>query len=104
MGGKNQEVYFLGVNNKIIPITDVLLQFRETINKGSRFSILTSSGNGFNRNFFQEVNKKAFIEGPRSRLGYGEERSEDVRGKLMRELQQTRISTYIDIVGLSQLV
>lgn len=104
LGGKNQEVYFLGINNKVIPITDILLQFRETVDKGSRFSLLKSSGNGFNRNFFQEVNKKAFIEGPRSRIGYGEERSEDVRGKLMRELQQTRISTYIDIVGLSQLV
>lgn len=102
LGGQNDRVFFMGLNGKIISITDIINNIKNNTDKAKTI-YGNVKGRGFDRSVYQKINKNNFDIGPRSKV-YGEYRSEKVRMEAMREMQLTKIDISIRLNQLQQLL
>lgn len=107
LGGTNERVYFMSLNGSIFSIYDLLVHFRNSSSSLSWEAYAgkkaVTSGQGLLRSAYQEINKNAFVEGPRSKH-YGQYRSDKVRPSLLQLMQDTKINISMNIAQISALI
>lgn len=103
-GENANNVFFMSVDGRLFSVMSLLQHFQKTMSIGSGID-WTVSGNGLDRGQYQEINKNAFVEGPRSKkYAYGGQRSENVRMEYFKLLQNTKVNIAMNIAQLSALV
>lgn len=102
LGGQNDRVFFMGINGKVISVTDIINNIKNNVDK-TKTIYGNIRGKGFDRSVYQKLNTSNFDIGPRSKA-FGEYRSERMRADAMRQMQMTKIDISIRLNQLQQLL
>ncbi len=101
--GTTDQVYYMALNGRIFTMSQILNNIRQNVEAGKNVSIISYDGPGFDRDRYQQINRNNFVdEGDRDVAA--QMRSEQTQAQLMALLYSTKVSTSLNLYGLSSLL
>jgi hypothetical protein len=93
----------MALNGRIFTMSQILNNIRQNVEAGKNVSIISYDGPGFDRDRYQQINRNNFVdEGDRDVAA--QMRSEQTQAQLMALLYSTKVSTSLNLYGLSSLL
>lgn len=100
----DDQVFYMSLNGRLFTISSILQNIQENLNREKNVAGLNViTGEGFNRNIYQNINRKNFDENG-TREEAAQMRSQNTLTEAMSVLQDTKVQTSLNFYNLKNLL